>query len=93
MAKPIDIRNLYLAIAGSLNQANELLERAAKESEFSYSITELDFSVPFTALAVEGDRVEISLPDEKEKVSEIRSLKFKVRFVPRTTVTKGSEKE
>ena len=54
MAEPIDIRDLYLSIASSLDDANRQLEKLAKDAEFSYSITELDFSVPFTSLIVEG---------------------------------------
>jgi len=93
MAEFIDIRDLYTSIASSVDDANRLLEKAAEDAEFSYAITELDFSVPFKELMVEEGRVEISLAKENDGVSEVRSLRFKVRFVPRTTVQKVEEEE
>lgn len=93
MTEFIDIRDLYTSIASSVDDANRLLEKTAEDAEFSYAITELDFSVPFNELIIEKGRVGISLAKEKDKVSEARNLRFKVRFVPRTTIQKVKEEE
>ena len=91
MAETINISELYTSIAGSLDEANRLLEKSAEDAEFSYAVTELDVSVPFKELIVEEGKVGIALAKGDDKVSEASSLRFSVRFVPRTTKVKEKE--
>ena len=91
MAETINISDLYTSIASSLDEANRLLDESAEDAEFSYAVTELDVSVPFKELIVEEGRVGIALANGNDEVSDARSLRFSVRFVPRTTKVKEIE--
>lgn len=93
MAEFIDIRDLYTSIVRSVDEANRLLEEVAGKQEFSYAITELDFSASFQEIVIEDERVKILLTEEGNQASENRNVKFKVRSVPRTIVQKTVEEE
>jgi hypothetical protein len=92
MAEFIDLRELYTSIAGSMDEANRHMEEAAKDGDFSYAITDLEFAIPFNELTIKDKRVSISLARAGDQMSEARNLRFKVRFVPRVAVPEA-EKE
>lgn len=84
MAKKIDIRDLYLSVVNAMDDANRQVEAPDEEREYGYAITDLEFSVPFQEMDIDDKGVvSLSLAESGAAPDSTRSLKFKVRFVPR----------
>ena len=89
----LSIGDLYASIAGSMDKANRQLERAGEDTELTYAITELDISVPFKELVVEGTNVGVLLPGADDIVREASRLRFSVRLVPRAKELEEEKEE
>jgi len=93
MPEFIDLRELYTSIAGSMDDANRVMDKAAQDGGVSYAITDLEFVIPFTELRIENKAVNVLLAKAGDVMSEARNLRFKVRLIPRAAAPEVKNEE
>lgn len=73
------------AVAGSLARANEILAKSGENQPVNYLIAELELSVEYSRIQLEGGTVLVELGEVKPEQQTGRFLRFKVLPLPDTT--------